>query len=274
MFTHIVGATSLVIAAFAAFFSIKGISLLFSGSFWAVVLMASSLEVGKLVAASALYRYFDEFNKIIKTYLLLAVLVLMAITSLGIFGFLTDAYNKSKAKYDAVQQQLVFAEESKNSVQNKFNFNNQRINTLVQLRTLQEQKSKNLSEQNITTSKQSGGLFSSGTITSVDQNALKNKQQMLDTVNKEINYNNEEINKLTQENNQLLIDIEIKNKNILELKNKRSSETDIGTFKFVANSFNLELDVAVKWFILSLVFVFDPLAVILLLVYNHLLKKK
>jgi len=274
LFTYIVGATSLVIAAIAAFFSIKGISLLFSGSFWAVVLMASSLEVGKLVAASALYRYFSEFNKLIKAYLLCAVIVLMAITSLGIFGFLTDAYNKSKAKYDAIQQQITFVEENKNSLTNKLNFNNDRIKTLVQIRTLQEEKSKNLSTQSVTTSKESGGLFSSGTVTTIDQTALKNKQKMFEIVNSEITSSNEEIKKLSEENNTLLNEVETLSNQILTLKAKSSAETDIGTFKFVAKSFNLELDVAVKWFILSLVFVFDPLAVILLIIYNHLVKKK
>jgi len=274
LFTYIVGATSLVIAAIAAFFSIKGISLLFSGSFWAVVIMASSLEVGKLVAASALYRYFSEFNKLIKAYLLCAVIVLMAITSLGIFGFLTDAYNKSKAKYDAIQQQITFVEENKNSLTNKLNFNNDRIKTLVQIRTLQEEKSKNLSTQSVTTSKEGGGLFSSGTVTTIDQTALKNKQKMFEIVNSEITSSNEEIKKLSEENNTLLNEVETLSNQILTLKAKSSAETDIGTFKFVAKSFNLELDVAVKWFILSLVFVFDPLAVILLIIYNHLVKKK
>jgi hypothetical protein len=274
LFTYIVGATSFLIASIAAFFSIKGISLLFSGSFWAVVLMASSLEIGKLVAASALYRYFEEFNKLIKLYLLTAVVVLMVVTSLGIFGFLTDAYNKSKAKYDAVQQQIAYVEESKNSATSKLNFNNDRIKTLVQIRTLQEEKSKNLSTQSVTTSKQSGGLFSSGTVTTIDQTALKNKQQMFELINQEIVSSNSEIQNLSDENNKLLSSIEDSNNQILTLKNKSSAETDIGTFKFVASSFNMELDTAVKWFILSLVFVFDPLAVILLLVYNHLLKKK
>ena len=274
LFTYIVGATSLVIAAIAAFFSIKGISLLFSGSFWPIVIMASSLEVGKLVAASALYRYFSEFNKLIKSYLFTAVIVLMLITSLGIFGYLTDAYNKSKAKYDAIQQQITFVEENKNTISNKLLFNNDRIKTLVQIRTLQEEKSKNLSNQSVTTSKQGGGLFSSGTVTSIDQNALNNKQKMFELINSEINSSNDEIKKLSDENSSLMTQIEGLNNQILELKNKSSSETDIGTFKFVAKSLNLELDSAVKYFIFCLVFVFDPLAVVLLIVYNHLVKKK
>jgi hypothetical protein len=276
MFKLIVGGSAFLIAGIAAFFSIKGISLLFSGAFWAVVLMASSLEIGKLVATSCLYRYYHELNKAIRAYLYTAIVVLMAITSLGIFGFLTDAYNKSKFKAVAFTNKLAFVEEKKNSLLQKFEYNKERLTTLTTIRASQEQRISAISKENTssTTSKK-GGLFSSDqTLTVVDKNALDAKTSLIKSATTEIQSANLQLDEISRENDRLLLDIEEINSQILEVKQKESSESDIGTFKFIASAFNLELDAAVKYFILCLVLVFDPLAVILLIVFNYLIKKK
>ena len=97
MFKVLLGLSALFLAACGAFFSVKGIGLLFSGSFWPAIIMASSLEFGKIMATSFLYRYWKKINNIIKLYLISAVVVLMAITSLGIFGFLSQAFYSTNA---------------------------------------------------------------------------------------------------------------------------------------------------------------------------------
>lgn len=276
MFKIIVGTTSFLIAGIAAFFSIKGISLLFSGSFWAVVLMASALEIGKLVATSCLYRFFSELNKLIRIYLYVAITVLMLITSLGIFGFLTDAYNKSKFKSELYTSKIQFVEEKKNALIQKFEYNKERIKTLTFVRASQEERLNTITKQNttITTSKK-GGLFGGDQTQSVtDASALKAKTSMIEAASKEVTDANLQIDNINKENEALLTQLDTINHEILELKQKESSESDISTFKFIANAFNLDLDTAVKYFILCLVFVFDPLAVILLIVFNFLLKKK
>lgn len=276
MFKIIVGATSFLIAGIAAFFSIKGISLLFSGSFWAVVLMASALEIGKLVATSCLYRFFSELNKLIRIYLYIAITVLMLVTSLGIFGFLTDAYNKSKFKSELYTSKIAFVEEKKNTITQKFEYNKERIKTLTAIRASQEERLSTITKQNttVTTSKK-GGLFGGDqTQTVTDTSALKAKTSFIESATKEVADANFQIDAVNKENEALLSQLDSINHEILELKQKESSESDIGTFKFIAKAFNLELDTAVKYFILCLVFVFDPLAVILLIVFNFLLKKK
>jgi len=276
VFKIIVGTTSFLIAGIAAFFSIKGISLLFSGSFWAVVLMASALEIGKLVATSCLYRFFSELNKLIRIYLYVAITVLMLITSLGIFGFLTDAYNKSKFKSELYTSKIQFVEEKKNALIQKFEYNKERIKTLTFVRASQEERLNTITKQNttITTSKK-GGLFGGDQTQSVtDASALKAKTSMIEAASKEVTDANLQIDNINKENEALLTQLDTINHEILELKQKESSESDISTFKFIANAFNLDLDTAVKYFILCLVFVFDPLAVILLIVFNFLLKKK
>lgn len=270
MFVYLVGATSLVIAAIAAFFSIKGISLLFAGSFWPVVLMAGSLEIGKLVATSALYRHFKELNKFVRAYLFAAIAVLMLITSIGIFGFLSDAFYRSKIKHETISTKIQFIEEKKNTLIQKFEFNKERLKTLSDLRKSQEGRLTTVTKENTTTQK--SGLF--GTDQSVDSKALQNKTKILDSFNEEVKASNKEIENLSAENSTLMTQIEELNNELLTHKQSESKETDIGTFKFIAKAFGLELDTAVKYFIISLVFVFDPLAIILLIVFNFLLKKK
>lgn len=91
----VLGITAFLIGATGAFFSIYGLSELFSGATKAVIFMASMLEFAKFVATGFLYRYWGHIHRVIRTYLTVAVLTLMAITSLGIFGFLSNAYQKS-----------------------------------------------------------------------------------------------------------------------------------------------------------------------------------
>lgn len=86
---------TLSIAGSAAFFSVYGLAQIFTGSFWPVVVMAGSLEAGKLIAASFCYRYWQKITFFLKTYLVTAIFVLMLITSAGIFGFLSSAYQQN-----------------------------------------------------------------------------------------------------------------------------------------------------------------------------------
>ena len=119
-FTYLVGFSGLLISSVAAFFSVTGIAQLFSGSFWSVVVMAGSLEFGKLVAASFIYRYWNLVNCLQKMYTVMAVVVLIGITSMGIFGFLSNSYMGATVEFESMitklevyKEQLVTLEEDK-----------------------------------------------------------------------------------------------------------------------------------------------------------------
>lgn len=86
--------TTIAVASAAAFFSIYGLAHLFASAWVPVIIMGTSLEAGKLLAASFLYRYWNKISFVLKTYLASAVIVLMIITSMGIFGYLTSAYQQ------------------------------------------------------------------------------------------------------------------------------------------------------------------------------------
>ena len=110
-FPALVGASAFFVAFNAAFFSIFGLSKLFSGAFWSVVLMATSLEIGKLVAASFVYQYWHKISKLMKGYLIGAVVLLVFITSIGIFGFLSNAYQGATLNFTKESTALLALEE-------------------------------------------------------------------------------------------------------------------------------------------------------------------
>ena len=110
-FSNLVGLSALLIAFSAAFFSVFGLSKLFAGAELSVIIMASSLEFGKLVAASFLYRYWDKINLLQKFYMTFATIILIIITSAGIFGFLSNAYQGATVEFEKESTNLIFKED-------------------------------------------------------------------------------------------------------------------------------------------------------------------
>jgi hypothetical protein len=147
MFTVLLGLTALLVAGCAAYFSVLGIATLFLGSYYQVMVMAGSLEISKLVATSYLYRYWNKTTFLLKTYLIIAILVLMGITSLGIFGYLSAAYQENASKNYALEQQIALLEQQKTTFNNEIQQINQRINTLNAARATQEQRLPTMSRQ-------------------------------------------------------------------------------------------------------------------------------
>jgi hypothetical protein len=275
MFKTLLGLSALFLAGCGAFFSVTGIGLLFSGSFWSTIVMASSLEFGKIMATSFLYRYWQKINNIIKTYLVCAVITLMGITSLGVFGFLSQAFYSTKSNIDAIESQLSLLEAKKISLQSQIASNNERIKTLTETRKNQENNlTKVLDQSTTTTVTKSGGFFGNDTQEKViDKKSVELKSQTLNSVQSNITSLESNIEKINNINSNLLTEINQLDTSIIDLKTK-ITKSDIGTYKFIAEAFNVEIETVVKWFILIIVAVFDPLAVALLLAYNIASNKK
>ena len=117
LFKYLIGFSALFIAGCAAFFSVKGLGLLFAGSAVSVMVMAASLELGKLMAASFLYRYWRQINVPLRIYLSAAVLVLIGITSLGIYGYLARAYEQTQSTIALLEQQILTTEKQNSDTQ-------------------------------------------------------------------------------------------------------------------------------------------------------------
>ena len=249
-FERIVGLSSLFIASCAAFFSIIGIGMLFSGSAIASMIMASSLEIGKLVATTFLYRYWKKSQFLLKTYLILAVLALMFITSLGIFGYLTSAYQQSAIENKLNEDKILYIQDQKKMYSIKIDDSKKRVENITKLRTSQEERL-NESMTNVIISRNPIQLAQ---IQQSTKEFIEKTEKDIDTENSKIQSSIDEIQKL--------------DKQITDIKLLGSSKKDLQTFKFVADEFNVDINKVVKWFIICLISVFDPLAICLLLAYN------
>ena len=249
LFTWIIGISALFIAGNAALFSVTGLGQLFSKSMLAVIFMASSLEIGKLVAASYLHRYWNYTAKWIRGYLIVAIISLMVITSAGIFGFLSNAYEQTAISLETQQRQIELLESKKNLLGQDIPDWRERIANLTELRNKQEVRIDTLIQKR---------WFLS----------LRNTEEFIRNADAEITDLRNKIGIRTDS----ILSLEIQ---ILEEKNKGSEQArDIGGFRFVAKTFDMEIDVVVKWFMFILIFVFDPLAIVLILSWQTALEKQ
>jgi len=275
MFKYILGFSAFALAGCAAFFSVKGIALLFAASFWSVALMAGTLELAKLISASYLYRYWKDINKILKNYMLAAVILLMAITSLGIFGFLSDAFQRNFSQYSLNLNKINNLKNQQTFVTSQIDFNKNKLKDLIELQKTYQSSLDSAVKQDVTTTKTtSGGLFSSGKTEKVTD------QKLLDSKNKIVETSQQNINSLFSQISTVSSDLQNQEKQnsdisqeIIKLESD-NTKGEIGTFKFVAEAFGVNIETAVRIFIILIVIVFDPLAVCLVIAYNSLTKKQ
>lgn len=275
MFKYIIGFSAFLLASCAAFFSVKGIALLFAASFWSVAIMAGSLEIAKLVSASYLYRYWENINKLLRNYMLSATILLMAITSLGIFGFLSDAFQKNFSQYSLNVAKIQSLKSQQTFITSQIDFNKIKLKDLIELQKTYQSSLDSAVKQDVTTTRTSGGgLFGGQKTEKVTDSKLldsRNKivegsQQNINSLFNQIQIVTSELQNLEQKTSQTAQEIMV-----LEADNTKG---EIGTFKFVAEAFGMKIENAVRLFIILIVIVFDPLAVALVIAYNKIVSKK
>jgi len=220
-----IGLSALFIAGSAAAFSVYGLAKLFSGAFISVVIMASALELGKLVTASFLYRYWYMINWFQKVYMTIATIVWIFITSAGIFGYLSNAYQGATLEFEKQSTELLTIEE--------------------RIEQLEEDKFFLKEELEVA-------------ISELPDNYITAKRKLREDYNPQI----------LQINNELL-DYK-KTRADLEI-GLVSTGVDVGPAIYLARTFGTDIDTVVKFFIFILIFVFDPLAVMLVIAYNQAL---
>jgi hypothetical protein len=211
---------AIALSAIAAFYSVIGLAQIFPGSFWPIILMGSVLEAAKLVTVSWLYNNWEETNRLMKYYFSIAIILLMAITSMGIFGYLSRAHIESNIVVGA--------------------------NT-VQLKTIetQEKIAKERLDYLLARAK--------------DPSTASNK------LDKQIQETQADLTRLTKEKLPLMAE-----------ENKLTAE--IGPIKYIAEIFYDRddagfIDKAVRLVIFTIIVVFDPLAVLLLIASNQTYKR-
>jgi hypothetical protein len=254
-FDKILFISAILLASCGAYYSIIGVTTLFSGAMVSVGIMAIALEIAKICSVTFLYRYWKKTQGFLKTYLGVAIVILMIITSCGIGALLSSAYQKSSLEFKATQDKIVMVESQKSLYTNIIARSESRIRTLSDARVIQESR-----------------LSEAMTNAFLSRNPLQLKQLQEQTISL-INQANEDIkNESSQvQANQskiMAIDEEIAN-----MKFASANKKDIRTFQFVAEQFGTTLDKVAKWFILAIIFVFDPLAIALILAYNVVIYK-
>jgi hypothetical protein len=250
---------ALSLAIVAAYYSVFGISKLFSSQAKAVIIMAGILEASKLITASYLEKYWKVINWIRKTYLTLAVLILMFITSLGIYGFLVSAYQETAYKVQEVEKKVMVQETKKKRYQEQ----------LVGITTEKESLNKNITElttglanNKIQRKDRNGNIINttSGSTRRALERQLDNSISRRDILSKK-----------EQTLSDSISSIDLK---VLELETNSDVAAEIGPLKYVAKITGKDTDIVVNWFILLFIFVFDPLAVMLLVSANKALRTK
>lgn len=243
--------TATFVALCAAVFSVTGIAKLFAGAALSAAVMASALELGKIVSISFLYQYWKEIPKTLKYYLVSAAIILMIITSAGIYGYLSSAYAKVAATPLQLNADIQTVSGRVRSIEQDIQRKNDRINQLISLRNQQETRLDNLVTKSTT---------GNNTTIRGAQNALNQADRNITQIQKEIT----ELSSTRDSLNGITISKQV----------EIETNGDIGTFVYIAKVFGTSLDTVVKWFTLVIVFVFDPLAVALVIAVNFLLKSK
>lgn len=122
MFLILLFSTAILLSSVAAYYSVLGLVQIFPGAFWSIVIMGSTLELAKLVTASWLYRNWSDIPWVLKSYFTGAVLILMMITSMGIFGFLSSAHLQTTSMTSSTTIQIQSLETREQLLQKRLNF--------------------------------------------------------------------------------------------------------------------------------------------------------
>lgn len=252
LFPYIIALAALAVSTSAAFYSVSGLMKLFAGASFAVGIMAGSLEVSKLVIASLLYQYWDTLNKVLRTYLTIAAFILILITSAGIYGFLSSAYQET-ANRDQITTQQITALETKKKL-----FEQTRDNLLKEKQSLSELR---------------GSLSKASTTQYTD-----NKGNLVVRSNKA---SFKEIERASQSDDKLSGKLDIVNDSIFNLENKilqvktnATSSSELGPLKYLSGLTGYPMDKIINWFLLIIIFVFDPLAIALVIAANFAFTRK
>jgi len=236
MFIALLIISVLSIAGSAAFFSVYGLAQIFSGAFWAVIMMGGSLEAGKLMAASYTYRYWNHIGKTLKAYLISAIVILMIVTSVGIFGFLSAAYQKDILPLAEMEEKIVLL------TQQSTELDKLKSEKLIQRQRLVDDKSKE--------------------IAALPSNYATKKKEVAERYQIQLDRIDESV-----------AGYEVQVRTILDEKQKiklstLQQEIKTGPIVFIAEAVGKEVNNATTWLIIIIIFAFDPLAVALTIGVN------
>ena len=259
MFPFLIAFSALSVSTSAAFYSVSGLSKLFAGASLEVIIMAGSLEFAKLVTASLLYQYWDTINKTLRTYLSIATIILVLITSMGIYGFLSAAYQETYSKLLAVENQKGFIQQKIDFYQNdvtRYDTEIERISSNIS--TLSNAKASTIQVRDTSVS---GGFRQT-----ISTTELRMAQSRINT--------EEENRKLAQSKRIISSDsLQKFQLQVLELDNNTEVAGELGPLQYLSSLTGYPMDKIINVLLLIIIFVFDPLAISLVVAANFAFDK-
>jgi hypothetical protein len=251
----LIALSALSVSASAVFYSVYGLSKLFAGASTQVIIMAGSLEIAKLVVASLLYQYWDKINKLLRVYLTIACIVLMFITSAGIYGYLSGAYQATATQSEIVGKELAVIEMKRERFEEKrTELRNEKTQLITSVKDLRIALSNPSQVQYI--DRETGQLIttSSSSARRALQKELENSINDRDEISIKLEAVTDSLSKL---------DISVLNKEI-----SNEAERELGPLKYISGLTGKPMSKIINYLLLLIIFVFDPLAVSMVVAAN------
>lgn len=246
-------------AGTVAYVSVSGLLKVFTGAGTLGLMLFTAIEIAKMVATSAIHTYGKKIGWFYSSLLSIMILISMAITSMGIYGFLSSSYKESFAKMENVNNQVTLLESKRDGYQNQLNFVNtekESINlTITEL-------SKGLSNNVIQYKDPKTGQI----ITSTSSSTRKTLEKQLDNAI----IRQDEVTSKADSLTTIIFDLE---NQILETKLGNESANELSSLKYLSDITGKSMDEVMKWFILLLIIIGDPMAVLMVIVFNKVVKK-
>lgn len=253
-FPAIIALSALSVSASAAFYSVTGLSKLFAGASTEVLIMASSLEIAKLVIASLLYQYWGEINKLLRTYLTIAATILVFITSAGIYGFLSAAYQETATKSEILDKGVNLLNLKKERFEENRNFYLEEKKAIDQSITdLRNGLSNNIVQYK---DRETGQIITT-------QSSSNRK-----TLESQLNVALESRNSIAKKIENVTDSISSLDVLILEKQSNTELASELGPLKYLSGLTGIPMGNIVNWLMLVIIFVFDPLAISLVIAAN------
>jgi hypothetical protein len=254
LFPSIIALSALSVSISAAFYSVSGLSKLFAGASFEVIIMAGSLEVAKLVIASLLYQYWSTLNKYLRTYLTVATVVLVLITSMGIYGFLSAAYQDTYRQLTVKENQTAFLEQKKQFYENDvFRYDEELKRISTNISTLSNARSQSIQVRDTS--------VAGGVRTTISTSELRMAAKRIEV--------EEENRKNVQRKREVVADsLQKYQLAILELDNNTEVAGELGPLQYLSGLTGTPMDKIINILLLVIIFVFDPLAISLVVAAN------
>jgi len=255
----LIAISALSVSASAAFYSVSGLSKLFAGASFEVIIMAGSLEVAKLVTASLLYQYWGVINKVLRTYLTIATMILVLITSMGIYGFLSAAYQDTYRQLTIKENQTTFLTQKKNFYEKdviRYDKELERISDNINILSNAKAQSIQVRDTSVV-----GGVR-----TTISTAELRLSQKRIEV--------EEQNRKNIQAKREIVADsLQKYQLQILELDNNTEVAGELGPLQYLSGLTGAPMDKIINILLLVIIFVFDPLAISLVIAANFAFTK-